>query len=138
MRDLKRSDRNKVVLDDAVSGTKIGIYYSTPTASQIRSYRQQSVRRKAGKVIVDTFGPALKCGLEIITGFDEGAFGYDGSPISSDLGSPNYRKDWKELLEETAADVVTLVAQIAFDGVKPNQLDDIELGGEAEDALPLG
>jgi len=138
MRDLKKSDRNKVVLDDAVSGTKIGIYYSTPTASQIRSYRQQSVRRKGGKVIVDTFGPALKCGLEIITGFDEGAFGYDGSPISSDLASPNYREDWKQLLEETAADVVTLVAQIAFDGVKTDRLDDIELGGEAEDALPLG
>jgi len=34
--------------------------------------------------------------------------------------------------------VVTLVAQIAFDGVKTDRLDDIELGGEAEDALPLG
>ncbi len=138
MRDLKKTDRNKVVLDDAVSGTKIGIYYSTPTASQIRSYRQQSIRRKGGKVIVDTFGPALKCGLEILSGFDEGAFGYDGSPISSDPGSPHFREDWKKLLEETAADVVTLVAQLAFDGVKTDRLDDIEIGEEGEPVIPLG
>jgi hypothetical protein len=89
-------------------------------------------------VIVDTFGPALQFGLEIISGFDEGAFGYDGSPISSDPASPNYREDWKKLLEETAADIVTLVAQIAFDGVKTDRLDDIEIGEEGEAVIPLG
>jgi hypothetical protein len=57
-----------VVLDDAVSGTKIGIYYATPTAPQVKAYRQQSIRRKGNKVILDSFDPALKFGLEIITG----------------------------------------------------------------------
>ena len=139
MRDLKKSDRNRVVLQDTVSGTEIGIYYSTPTATQVKSYRQQSVRRKGNKVVVDNFGPALSFGLEIITGFDEGVFGFDGKPISSDPASPNYREDWKSLLAETAADIVTMVAHIAFDGVKAGKGDaEFEFEGEAEEILPLG
>src|SRR5512146_2566834 len=140
MRDLKKSDRNRVVLEDASSGTRIGIYYSTPTATQVKAYRQQSIRRKGNKVVLDSFDPALKFGLEIITGFDERAFGYDGSPISSDPASPAYRSDWKELLKETAADIVTMVAHLAFDGVKAGNGDaGIEFEGEAaEEILPLG
>jgi hypothetical protein len=140
MRDLKKSERNRVVLDDTVSGTKIGIYYATPTAPQVKAYRQQSIRRKGNKVVLDSFDPALKYGLEIITGFDEGCFGYDGAPISSDPASPAYREDWKELLKETAADIVTMVAHIAFDGVKAEKGDGgIEFEGEAaEEILPLG
>jgi hypothetical protein len=89
---------------------------------------------------LDSFDPALKFGIEIITGFDEGAFGYDGVVISSDPASPVYREDWKELLKETAADIVTMVAHIAFDGVKAEKGDaGIEFEGEAaEEVLPLG
>jgi hypothetical protein len=139
MRDLKKDDRNKLVLDDTLSGTKIGVFYATPTTSQVKSYRQQSIRRKGNKVVVDNFDPALKFGLEILTGFEEGAFGYDGQPISADPASPHYREDWKVLLKETAADIVTTVAHIVFDGIRSGQnADDVEFGEEAEEIVPLG
>lgn len=137
MRDLKKSDRNRVVLNDSASGTEIGLFYSTPTAAQMCAYRQAAIKRKGGKVVVDNFAPALKFGLEIITGFDEGAFGFDGQPISSDPESPHFRDDWKGLLKETAADIVTMVAHCVFDGVRAGGVeDDVEFEG-AEEARPL-
>lgn len=139
MRDLKRSDRNKIEFSDPVGGGKIVLYYATPTATQVKVYRQQSITRKNGKVIFNNFDPALKFGLEILTGFDEGAFGFDGQPISSDPESPNYRSDWKELLKDTAADVVTLLAQSVFDGLRTGAAtDEVEMeGAVSEDAVPL-
>jgi hypothetical protein len=139
MRDLKHSDRNKLTLNDGQTGEKIDVFYSTPTASQIRAYRQATIRKRGGKVIYDNFDPGLKYGLEIITGFSEGAFGFDGQPISSDPESPLYREDWKQLLAKTASDIVTVLATVAFDGVKVDKADSgIEFEGEgAEDVLPL-
>lgn len=139
MRDLKRSENNRLALTDGVTGEKIVVFYATPTASQVKGYRQASIKRKGNKVVMNTFDPALKYGLEIITGFEEGAFGYDGDPISADSASPNYREDWKALLAETASDIVTILAAVAFDGVKVEKADsDIEFEGEeAEAILPL-
>jgi hypothetical protein len=138
MRDLKGSDRNKIVLADAVSGEELVVFYRTPPASVLKSYRQATVRRKGGKVLVDHFDPARKYGLEIITGIGEGCFGYDGIPISSDPASPAYREDWKDLLAATASDVVTAVARIAFDGIS-TKADEAGFAfeGETEDAVPL-
>jgi hypothetical protein len=139
MRDLKRSERNRIVLTDGPTGDKIGIFYSTPTSPQFKAYRQAVVKRKGDKVVMDTWNPAVKFGLEIITGFDDGSFGYDGSPISSNPESPQYREDWKDLLAETAPDIIALVANVAFDGVKIDKADSgIEFDGEdVEDAIPL-
>jgi hypothetical protein len=139
MRDLKRSDTNRLALTDGVTGEKIVVFYATPQASQVKAYRQASIKRKGDKVVMNTFDPALKYGLEILTGFEEGAFGFDGKPISADPESPNYREDWKALLAETASDIVTIVAAVAFDGVKVEKADSgIEFEGEeAEAVLPL-
>src|SRR5512138_3248107 len=141
MRDLKKSDRNRLTLTDTASGEQIVVYYSTPTASQMRAYRQESIRRRGKKVVVENFDPALKYGLEILTGFEDGAFGFDGVPISADPASPAFREDWKALLKETASDIVTAVAYVAFDGVRAgSEEEDIEFGGDGEegaDVLPL-
>lgn len=139
MRDLKRSDTNRLALTDGVTGEKIVVFYATPQASQVKAYRQASIKRKGDRVVMNTFDPALKYGLEILTGFEEGAFGYDGEPISADSASPNYREDWKALLSETASDIVTIVAAVAFDGVKVEKGDSgiTFEGEESEDVLPL-
>jgi hypothetical protein len=137
MRDLKKTDRNRIAFRDGVSDTVIVMFYSTPSASQIKAYRQQSIRRKGNKVVMDTFDPAMRFGLDIITGFEDGAFGYDGKPISSDTESPNYRSDWKDLLKEVAADIVTMVAAVAFDGVKMSGGEsEFEFEGEAAEEVP--
>jgi len=141
MRDLQRSERNRVAFRDTASDTKIVIYYATPTTSQIRAYRKATIRRKGGKVVVATFDPGLKFGLEIITAFDDGCFGHAGKPISCDPNSPDYREDWKQLLAETASDIVTMVAQVAFDGLRLDGQAEPEFDEgeeEAEDILPLG
>ena len=136
MRDLMKSDRNRVEFDDTLSGTKLGLFYTTPTVNQIKAYRQASITRKGNKVVVNNFDPALKYGLEILTGIDEGCFGYDGKPISSDPDSMNFRDDWKKLLQETAADIITMLAHVVFDGVKSGK-DTMEFEGEVEEAVPF-
>lgn len=139
MRDLKKTDRNRVVLLDLQGGGKIGIFYATPTTSQVKNFHKESLHRKGHKVLVDSFDPALKYGLEVITGFDEGSFGYGRDPISSDPASPNYRENWKELLAETASDILITVGRMVFEGVRPEQsAADILMGEEdTEPALPL-
>lgn len=140
MRDLKKTDRNKVVLLDLQGGGKITLFYASPSTSQVRAFHKESLRRKGNKVLVDSFDPALKYGLEVITGFDEGAFGYGGQPISADPASPNYREDWKELLAETACDIVITLGRLVFEGVRPEQsVADLLVGDEkeAEDIVPL-
>ena len=136
MRDLKKSDRNRIEFDDPLSGTPLIVYYATPTARQIRAYQQSSIQRKGNKVVMNSFDPALKYGQEIITGIGEGCFGYDGKIISSDPGSPDYREDWKALLAESAADVITLLARHVFDGLRAAK-DTLEIEGEVEEAVPF-
>ena len=136
MRDLKKSDRNSIEFNDPLSGTPLIVYYATPTASQIRAYQQMSIQRKGNKVVMNSFDPAMKYGQEIITGIGEGCFGYDGRAISSDPESPDYRQDWKELMAESAADVVTLLARHVFDGLRASK-DTLEIEGAMEDAVPF-
>lgn len=133
MRDLKRSDRNRVEFDDTASASKLAVYYSTPTSSQVRAYRQASLKKKGNRVVFDNFDAAVKYGLEIMTGFDDGAFGIDGKPISSDPESPMYYPEWKDLLRDTAIDVILAVAAVAFDGVRAG-VGDVDIG---EEVLPL-
>jgi len=139
MRDLTRSDRNKLIINDARSGTEIELYYRTPTTQEEVEYQSKLIKRKGKKVLINAFETRLKMGLKILTGFREGDFGVDGRPISSDPSSPNYREDWKELLREYAADIVTAFAFAVFEGarVDTNLGLEFEFEEEAEEVPPL-
>ena len=137
MRELKTSDKNSLIINDARSGTEIELYYRTPTTQEEVQYQSKLIKKQGKKMLINAFETRLEMGLKILTGFREGDFGYDGKPIASDPSSSNYREDWKELLRNFAADIVTVFAFHVFEGARVNTGIDIDFAEEAEETLPL-
>lgn len=145
MRDLKPNDKNKLVINDARSGTAIELYYRNPTTSEEVAYQSRLFKKQGKKMLVNAYETRLTYGLKILTGFREGDFGIEGKPISSDPVSMNYREDWKELLKDNAADLVTSFAFAIFEGARIDAGMEIDFGdddtendeGGSNDVLPL-
>ena len=137
MRDLDVSATNKIVISDARSGTEIELYYRNPTTQEEVEYQSKLYKRKGNKLILH---PKVKVdlGLAILTGFREGDFGVAGKPISSDPESPNYRKDWKDLLGRMASDIISTFATVVYEGARVASDTDVEIETAIEeDILPL-
>ena len=138
MRDLDVSATNKITISDARSGTDIELYYRNPTTQEEVEYQSKLYKRKGNKLILN---PRVKVnlGLAILTGFREGDFGVAGSPISSDVESPNYREDWKDLLGRMASDIISTFATVVFEGARVASDTDVEVETviEGDDVLPL-
>jgi hypothetical protein len=159
MLDLKKSDRNRIVIFDEASGERKGVYYTNPTASQTVRYSREVVQKKRNKIVFDageSLKSAIRYGAEVLTGFDDFnlkenadgtyspidgdyAFGFDGQPISCNPESPHYRGDWKDLFQESAFHVLSLVARVAFNRVRTETADEEIVFGEeeTEEILPL-
>lgn len=84
MRELKTSDKNKLTIADARSGTEIELYYRTPAPSEEVAYQARLIKRKGNKVVFNSHETRLEFGFKILTGFRDGDFGIDGKPLSSD------------------------------------------------------
>lgn len=117
-----QSKESKVAEVEFPGGEKVGVMYREPTNDERIAYRAAMFRRlgKKGKAMAeDSFKAALHFGKAVITGLRDGDFlDEEGGALSSTPGAPGYREDWKELLAEAQPDVVTIVASIAFDGVR--------------------
>jgi len=137
MRDLKPTDKNELVVHDAISGTDIVLYYRLPTTSERIAYQRALIRKTGKKVVLRAGEARQEFGLKILTGIREGDFGYDGKTISSDPKSERYRDDWKQLVGETAGDLVEVLALTVFEGARtataPTDFD----FDEGEEATPL-
>lgn len=118
MRDLKQSDHNKMILEDPISGSKITLYYRLPTSTDRVEFEAASYRREGTEVIDNTPQARVDSALKILTGFSEGSFGYGGEPISADPASPHYREDWKDLVRETASDLLSALSLKVFMGLR--------------------
>ena len=137
MRDLDVSATNKIVISDARSGTEIELYYRNPTTQEEVEYQSKLYKRKGNKLILN---PRVKVnlGLAILTGFREGDFGVADRPISSDVDSPNYREDWKDLLGRMASDIISTFATVVYEGARVASDTDVEIETAIEeDILPL-
>ncbi len=139
MRDLTRSDKNKMVINDARSGSEIELYYRNPATQEEVEYQAKLFKRQGKKVLINAFSTRLEMGLKILTGFREGDFGIKGKPIASDPQSPNYKENWKDLLKDSAADIITAFSFAVFEGAR---LDtgietDFEIAGETEEIIPF-
>lgn len=136
MRDLKRSDKNKLIINDSISGSELELYYRMPETAEMVAYQNRLIKRQGKKILMNAFETRLDMGLKIITGFRDGDFGIDGQPIASDPASANYRENWKELLKESAADIITTLAFTVFEGARVDTGIDFEVEG-AEEIIPF-
>jgi len=138
MRDLQQSGKNSIIVDDRLSGSKLELFYRMPTNDERIAYQRSTVKREGNKVKIQVFEARVKHGLQILTGFRDGDFGYAGAPISADASSPHYRADWKDLLQETASDIVAAVAGAVFESARVGGDAGIEFVDEGgEEVLPL-
>ena len=131
-RELSTKTINKMTLSDDVSGDSYTFMYTLPTTSQRARYQSQLFKVRGNKVKSQVLETRMRLGLELLKGFEEskknpitgqyeGGFVLDGEPISSDQESPNYREDWKDILEKGAADVIAFFALRVFEGVKTDE-----------------
>jgi hypothetical protein len=133
MRDLKRSDKNVLIINDARSGTEIELYYRNPTTEEEVAYQTKLFKKMGKKVKLNAFDTRLNYGLKILTGFRDGDFGMDGKAISADPAAPDYRPDWKLLLREQAPDIVTTFAFTVFEGARADMGMELDLESADED-----
>lgn len=137
MRDLAKSDTHKCVIQDAISGSELELYYRMPATQEMVQYQSKLFKRQGKKIFINAFETRLEMGLKILTGFRDGDFGIAGKPISSNPASINYHEDWKELLRETAADIVTAFAFTVFEGARTDTFTNLEFLEEAEEVIPF-
>lgn len=121
-RELRQNERNKLVIEDPFTGEKVELFYRMPSVSEHVDFQKQSYlyKQTASGTITENNTPQTRIdfGLKILTGFTDGYFLYDGKPISPDPKSPDYRQDWKELIKETAANLVDALGMKVFLGVR--------------------
>lgn len=121
-RDLQQSTRNEMIIQDALSGCSLVLYYRQPTTAERIAFQRDSWKRKGKKLHNHTPEARAQYGAVVLTGVREGDFscGKDaaGNPIliASDPGSLNYRSDWKELVIATAGDLLLLLGMQVFEG----------------------
>lgn len=136
MRDLGDFTDNELTLRDAKSGGECTFLYRDLETDDIVEYRSRAYKKANGKVKVNITQAQIIMALKVITGFKEGFFALKGEAISSDLNSPAFYKEWRQLLKKKAPDLLVVFATAIFEGnaVKGNTADfEPEFKEEAED-----
>lgn len=114
MRDF--SAKNQVEIYDAASGDTHILYYRVPSNAEREAYQAGLIERKGKKIVDRSYRQRLKFGARILTGFKKGTFGIEGRAFSSDSSDPDYRQDWKTLLQEQAGDIISCLGRWVFEG----------------------
>ena len=71
MRDLDASAVNKIVINDARSGTEIELYYRNPTTQEEVEYQTKLYKRKSNKLIMN---PKIKGKMICLVGSNSKSF----------------------------------------------------------------
>ena len=132
------ADTQKLLLIATTSGEEVGLRYREPTTQEMHHYQAESVQRVRNKIQFRHSEAQMKFGNAILEGIRDGDFGVPGPdgklvPISSDPASPQYRKDWKDLLNQYAPAVVIALGQYVFGGTEA-----LASEGTEDEAEPLG
>lgn len=115
MRDFA-AEKNVAQIRDGISGDVHEIYFRLPTNEERAAYQNGLFQRSGRKLLTRVLENRIKFGGRIIVGFKKGTIGINGQPFSSEPEDPAYREDWKNLLIQSAPDIVSAVAVTAFEG----------------------
>jgi hypothetical protein len=105
---------------DGISGGKVVLYYRLPSTRERIAFQKGCYKEKNGKLVNQTVAARAAYGELILTGVRDGDFVFGDTPISSDPTSPNYRKEWKELVSATAGDLLITLGMHVFEGTIQN------------------
>jgi hypothetical protein len=114
-RELKYSEQNEITLFDSLSGTKIKLYYKTPTTQDRILYQSAALNILTKKnSFEEVINLQLSWAEKFITGFRKGDFTVEGKEISSDKNDSDYYPGWFGILKETASDILMNVIKTIF------------------------
>ncbi|MDQ7799563.1 MAG: hypothetical protein RDU76_11590 [Candidatus Edwardsbacteria bacterium] len=116
-RDLARNDNNDLLVNDLVSNDTIMLYYRQPSAEDHITYHARVNKVVDGKMQYDERA-RLDLAMDLLTGFRKGALTVGGKEISCDPQDPDYQENWRELIRDTAADWLMLLATVAYSGAR--------------------
>ena len=112
-----------------LDGTGYEFYVREPETKDRISYLANSIKKSNGKIIgniENVYENKYESGCLLITGFPENnsegkpQFEYQGKAVSSDPDSPNYRKDWKELILSNFFNRILLFSTKVYEGINLN------------------
>lgn len=114
-RELKKSDVNEMTIFDVLSGTKIKLFYKTPTTAD-RILYQSAILNLLTKTqkIESMVELQMNWAEKFITGFRKGDFTLDEKEISSDPKDKDHYAGWFGVLKETAGDILLVFIKSLF------------------------
>lgn len=134
MRELKAVTNNVLKISDALTGETVELFYRMPTTAERVAFERSAHQWKKNQFVDASAQARIEYGMKILTGFQDGAFAVDGRAISSDPEAENYYAGWKDLVKESAGDLVAALAAAVFQGARVTAAED----DEAEDTSPFG
>lgn len=143
-RDVQQTDRNEMIIQDAVSNSTLVLYYRHPTTAERIAFQRASWLREGTKVTNRSPEARAEYGALVLTGIREGDFtnGRDDEGrlrfIASDPESLDYDPDWKQKIVATAGDLLMLLGMQVFEGALQNLIKsaNVALQGDVEGTEP--
>ena len=117
------NEENEIRMIDPVNNEERVFFYRLPNTGERFKYTNEMLKRQGAKIKISAGEIRLKFGLKILTNIRDEDFERKNKagewvPISSRPGSEFYREDWKNLIEEHASDLVSLMAMQIFEGAE--------------------
>lgn len=106
-----------MIIQDPVSGSAITLYFRRPTPGERVAYQLSVFHLDGGDRRLRLSETRLRFGLDILLGFEAGAFIIEADGEAEPL-DPDKHSDWKEHLAEHAPDLVSYLGQQVFEGLR--------------------
>ena len=92
--------------------------YAMPSTAQRVAFETSAYSREGDTLIDESASARIDAAIGIVTGWEPAGYfvDVDGKAISTNPASPDYREDWRDLLKETASDILDVVGRIVFQG----------------------
>lgn len=117
MRVLGKNIKCEMSFYDSVSETDLTLFYRLPTVIERIKYSNEIYTQQNNKLVLNP-NVRVNYALKIVTGIGENQFCDDNNKaISSDENSENYNPEWKQLIEEGAAELLMVLAYRVFEGI---------------------
>jgi hypothetical protein len=100
---------------DVLSGTKIKLFYRTPTTTDRIQYQSAALNLLTKTQKIEAMVELqINWAEKLLTGFRKGDFTFDEKAISSDQKDKDYYAGWFGVLKETAGDILLNFIKTVF------------------------
>lgn len=115
------AEKNELIINDALAGCQVALYYRMPTTRERQAFLDAAVKRVNNKISMHQAEARMRSGLAILVGIRDGDFMRlaDGDPVamSSDPKSSDFYPEWKDEMEAGCGDLIMAMAGLVFDAV---------------------